>query len=173
MSYLVIMLGAFVIVLFLAFYYTKLMRRLLESWTPVVSPMFKKLYGEFVRIDEGIAGTKRNVGTSYNKSDRYVDVENQYKKISARALGLLLAVLTLYINKPLGIFLICYIVISLVIDILLIPFRKKYKESKAIKILNSSIPQMIIALIICAIFYSEIQEILYDLLKSNINSIKK
>lgn len=161
----VIFFAAVILVIILTKYYTVLLKRIASVYEPVVVPFVKRFYAGFVELDEKIAGTDRKpTGTAYNKSDRYVDVKDPYKRVSFVIVAMLLSVLTLYINKSYGIFLLIFWVVWLVADVVCFPMRKKIENTKLKTVLNSSIIQIVITIIIFVLFEQEIQKFLMDLI---------
>ncbi|MGN0165197.1 MAG: hypothetical protein ACI39R_03360 [Lachnospiraceae bacterium] len=159
----VILLVVVFLIFLLARYFTIIVKRMAAVYGPVVVPRFKKLYQSFLNVDEKIAGTDRKpTGTAYNKSDRYVDVKNPYKRVSVVAIAMLLSVLSLYINKPIGIFLITFWCLNLIKDIIFLPFRKMLGEGKAEKIFNSSLIQIALALVLTMFFENELRTLIYN-----------
>lgn len=161
----VILIVAIILVVVLTKYYTVLLKRMASVYEPVVVPFFKKFYAGFVELDEKIAGTDRKpTGTAYNKSDRYVDVKDPYKRVSFVIVAMLLSVLTLYINKSYGIFLLVFWMVWLVSDVICFPMRKKIENTRFKTVLNSSIIQIVITIIIFVLFEQEIRNLLMDLI---------
>ncbi|MBQ8281670.1 MAG: hypothetical protein IJZ25_04640 [Lachnospiraceae bacterium] len=161
----VILIVAIILVVVLTKYYTVLLKRMTSVYEPVVVPFVKRFYAGFVELDEKIAGTDRKpTGTAYNKSDRYVDVKDPYKRVSFVIVAMLLSVLTLYINKSYGIFLLIFWLVWLVFDVVCFPIRKKIENSKLKIVLNSSIIQIVITIIIFVLFEQEIRKLLMDLI---------
>lgn len=153
---LLIFLAVIGIIIALTAYYSVIVKRCIRIYSPVLVPRLKKLYESIIKWDESVAGTKRKVSNKAIKNpERYVEVENPYKKVSVRLVGMVLSVLTLYINKTIGRFLLVMLAVCLLSEIVLFILRKK-KDSKLYKTLQSLIPQFILALLIYSLFGSRI-----------------
>lgn len=146
-------------------YYSVLIRRAVSVFSPVLLPVLRKIYGKIVRLDEKVAGTERKAkARPHGNPDRYVVVENPYRRVSVTLAAMLASVLTLYINKAVGIFLIVFLAVSLCCDILFLPFRKKAEKTRLEKLYYSCVFQLAAALLLTILFRTEIQNLIVELL---------
>lgn len=146
-------------------YYSVLIHRAVQVLSPILLPVIKKLNAKLLNFDEKIAGTKRKAKAApRGNPDRYVEVENPYKRVSVTLAAMVASVLTLYINQTIGIFLISFFTVSLCCDIIFLPFRRKAEKTKAGRIFSSCILQLAAALVITVLFRKEIQNLIVDLL---------
>jgi hypothetical protein len=158
MKSLIIFIAVIAVIAILAYYYSILVKRMLEVFKPLISPFFKKIYAIFLKKDKEIAGTERTAKPYHYNNERYMDPNDpnnpyMYKRVSAKIGGMLLAVLTVFVNKWYGRVLINFYFISLVFEIVFFILRcfGKSCTGRVKLIFDSCIVQIMIGIIIYAV----------------------
>ncbi len=129
-----IFVGVVAAIIILTCYYSILANRIIYMLKPVILPPLKKLYEGFLKKDEEISGTERIAKSAHYGDERYMDPNDphnpyMYKKVSVKIVGMLLAVLSIFINTWYGRIIINFYFISLVFELVFFVIRNQDKES--------------------------------------------
>lgn len=154
METLILLVSVIAVIVLLTLYYSLIVNRSVSVLSPVLVPSVKAAYAKFLKWDEKVSGTKRRAPTKHEKDpDRYAEMPAQ--RVSTKIVGMVLAILTLYINKKFGVFLVLNLIVFLCFEPVVFLTAKR-ENSRVRKAILSGIPQIIVSVSFFIAFGSSI-----------------